>query len=129
MNPMMKQSITLLMSLFILLVGLAPHASAEDTAVIKSRMAKRLGDVVLLKKSGAVGENNQGYLTVRSSLSSAQSATVKAENDDRKAVYDAIASKTKSSPADVGKTRAASIRKSASKGTWVQLSSGHWQQK
>lgn len=129
MNSMIKQPITIVLSVFVLLLGIAPHAGADDAAAIKSRMAERLEDVVLLKKSGAVGENNQGYLTVRTSLSSADSETVKAENKDRKAVYGVIANKTKSNIADVGKTRAASIRKSASKGTWLQLSSGHWQQK
>ena len=126
---MMKQSITIMLSVFVLLTGMAPFAHADDSAVIKSRMAQRLSEVVSLKQSGAVGENNQGYLTVRGNLSSAQSATVKAENNDRKAVYGIIASKTKSNIAAVGKTRAASIRKSAPKGTWLQLSSGHWQQK
>ncbi|MGB0775164.1 MAG: DUF1318 domain-containing protein, partial [Akkermansiaceae bacterium] len=45
---------------------------------------------------------------------------------DRKAVYTIIAKKTKSSVSAVGKTRAASIRKSAAKGTWIQLASGAW---
>lgn len=118
-----------MLSVFVLFVGMAPYANADDAAAIKSRMAKRLGEVVSMKKSGAVGENNQGYLTVRGNLSGSQSASVKAENNDRKAVYGIIAAKTKSNVAEVGKTRAASIRKSAPKGTWLQLPSGHWQQK
>ncbi len=99
---------------------------ADSAGEIKSRMAKRLGQVVAFKKSEAVGENNQGYLTVRGSLSEADTALVNAENADRKSVYRLIAAKTKSSATTVGKTRAASIRKTAAKGTWVQQTNGSW---
>ena len=122
----MKRSIATLLSILILVIGLAPDVQADSSSAIKSRMAKRLGQVVSLKKSGAVGENNQGLLTARSSLSAANATLVKAENADRKAVYRLIAAKTKSSASTVGKTRAASIRKTAAKGTWVQLTNGTW---
>ena len=122
----MKRSIALVLSLFILVVGMAPVAYADSASAIKSRMAQRLSQIVSLKKSGKVGENNQGYLTVRGSLSAAQAAMVKAENADRRAVYQMIAAKTKKSVSYVGKARAAIIRKTAPKGTWVQNSSGIW---
>ena len=122
----MKRSITTLLSILVLVFGVTPVVQADSAGEIKSRMAQRLGQVVALKKSEAVGENNQGYLTARKSISSADTALVKAENADRKTVYQLIASKTKSSATTVGKTRAASIRKSAAKGTWVQLDNGSW---
>lgn len=122
----MKRSIATLVSILILVIGLAPDVHADSAAAIKSRMEKRLGQVVALKKSGTVGENNQGYLTVRGSLTAANTTLVKAENADRKAVYQLIAAKTKSSATTVGKTRAASIRKTAAKGTWIQLANGSW---
>ena len=124
----MKHSITTLLTLFALVFAFVPAAHADTSSEIKSRMAKRLGQIVALKKSGSVGENNQGYLTVRGNLSAKDSTMVKAENADRKAVYQIIATKAKTSAASVGKTRAASIRKSAAKGTWVQLPSGAWKQ-
>lgn len=123
----MKRSIAVILSVFIVVLGIAPVADAADAAAIKARMAKRLGQVVALKKSGVAGENNRGYLTVRGSLTTAQAALLKAENADRQAVYQMIAARTKASASSVGKTRAASIRKTAPKGTWVQLPSGHWQ--
>lgn len=125
----MKRSIAIILSSIVVLLGMAPTADAEDAAAIKARMAKRLGQLVSLEKSGSIGENNQGYLTVRGNLGAAQAAVVKSENEDRRAVYRIIAAKTKTSLEHVGKARAASIRKAASKGTWVQLPSGHWQQK
>lgn len=125
----MKRSIAIVLSTIIVLLGMAPVAKAEDGAAIKARMAKRLGQLVALEKSGSIGENNQGYLTVRGNLNTEQAALVNAENADRKAVYRIIAAKTKTTVEHVGKARAASIRKAATKGTWIQLPSGHWQQK
>ena len=122
----MKRSITTLLSILVLVFGVTPVVQADSAGEIKSRMVQRLGPVVALKKNESVGENNRGYLTVRKGLSSANTALVKAENADRKAVYQLIAAKTKSSATTVGKTRAASIRKMAAKGTWVQLADGTW---
>ena len=122
----MKRSIATLLSILVLIFGITPVVHADSAGEIKSRMAKRLGQVVAFKKSEAVGENNQGYLTVRGSLSEADTALVNAENADRKSVYRLIAAKTKSSATTVGKTRAASIRKTAAKGTWVQQTNGSW---
>jgi len=122
----MKRSIATLLSILVLVIGLAPDVQADSASAIKSRMASRLSQVVSLKKSGAIGENNQGYLAARSSLSAANATIVKVENSDRKSVYQLIAAKTKSSATQVGKTRASSIRKSAAKGTWIQLANGTW---
>lgn len=123
---MMKQSLVTLLSILILVVGLAPVAQADSAGAIKARMAQRLAKVVALKQSGSVGENNQGYLSPRGALSGANKALVNAENADRRAVYQLIATKTKSSASVVGKTRAKSIRSSAPSGTWVQMPDGSW---
>lgn len=122
----MKRSLATLLSIFILVVGLAPVTQAASASELKQRMAKRLGQIVALKQKGTVGENNQGYLTARGALSATESAQVKAENADRRAVYQIIAAKTKSSAATVGKARAKSIRGSAPSGTWVQSPDGSW---
>ncbi len=91
----MKKSIAVILSVFVLVAGLAPASHA-----------------------------NLGYLTARKTLGAQAAKLVAVENADRKAVYRAIAAKAKSSATTVGKTRAASIRKSAPKGTWVQLPNG-----
>ncbi len=122
----MKRAFATLLSVFILVIGLAPVTQAASASELKERMAKRLGQIVALKKKGTVGENNLGYLTPRGKLSADEAQKVKAENVDRRAVYQLIAAKTKSSAATVGKTRAKSIRGSAPSGTWVQMSDGSW---
>ena len=123
----MKRSIATLLSILILIVGLAPTSTeAASSAELKARMAQRLGKIVSLKKKGSVGENNQGYLTKRAALSGSESSLMNAENADRRAVYKIIATKTKSSAATVGKARAKSIRSSAPSGTWVQMPDGSW---
>lgn len=122
----MKRHITLLVTFIVLMAGAVPEIYAADLSAVKARMSQRLGKVVSLKQSGAFGENNLGYLSARKSLSAADAKLLAAENADRKAVYIAIAAKAKSSASTVGKTRAASIRKTAPAGTWVQLASGKW---
>lgn len=124
----MKHSIAIILSILVVVLGMAPVVEAASASELKARMAQRLGKVVALKKDGSVGENNRGLLTARKALSAADARIVAAENADRKAVYQIIATKAKTSAASVGRTRAAGIRKSASKGTWVQLPSGAWKQ-
>lgn len=124
----MKRELTLIVTLFALVLGFTPAVRADSLSDIKARMSKRLNDVVALKQDGSLGENNLGYLTARKALSAENAKLVAAENADRRAVYAAIAAKTKTSVSKVGQTRAASIRKTAPKGTWVQLPGGAWKQ-
>jgi len=124
----MKQSITTLLSVLVILFGVTSVVHADTAEEIKVRMAKRLAQIVALKQNESLGENNQGYLSVRKNLSEKDTTLVKAENADRQSIYQIIADKTESSAAIVGRTRAASIRKTALKGTWVQLPNGSWTQ-
>ncbi len=124
----MKNQFILFIAIVAFVLGAAPLAHADSLAEIKVRMSNRLEQVVALKQGGSVGENNLGYLTERKSLSAENQKLVAAENADRKAVYEAIAAKTKTSASKVGITRAASIRSSAPEGTWVQLPDGGWKQ-
>lgn len=124
----MKNYLVILIVALTAVMGAAPEVRAADLSAVKARMSERLGKVVALKQSGSVGENNLGYLTARKALSGEEAKMVAAENADRRVVYAAIAAKTKTSVGKVGKTRAASIRKTAPKGTWVQLASGAWKQ-
>jgi uncharacterized protein YdbL (DUF1318 family) len=118
----------MLITVIALVTGFASQAHAADLSAVKSRMSERLGKVVALKQDGSFGENNLGYLTARKAVSAEDAKLLAAENTDRKIVYQAIADKTNTSSTTVGKTRAADIRKTAPKGTWVQLSSGAWKQ-
>ena len=123
----MNHPFRILLALCVLLIG-AGLAAADPLDPVKARMKKRLPTIVDLAQRGAVGENNQGQLTPRRKLSKAEKAAVDAENVDRVIVYTDIAKRTGSNPTAVGKQRAAQIRKSAPKGTWIQLPDGKWVQ-
>ena len=100
-------------------------ANAQD---IKDRMRDRLPEVQALKAKGNIGENNQGYLEVRSGNGAAQQI-VAAENKDRQAVYQAIAKQAKTTVQVVGQRRAMQIAEKADAGEWLQDPSGKWYQK
>lgn len=95
---------------------------------IKNRMMARLPAINELKAQGIVGENNQGYLEFRTADRS-QAKVVDAENTDRRAVYEAIASRQNTNPEFVGQTRAAQIAPTQAAGTWIQDSGGNWSKK
>ena len=121
----MNRSFSILLILSVFFGGLL-SAVADDQASIKARMLKRLPTIVALAKRGVVSENNQGQLTPKGSMSASEKVIVNAENTDRVAAYTLIAKKAKASVSSVGRQRAAQIRKSAAKGTWVQKTDGSW---
>ncbi|WOO42830.1 YdbL family protein [Rubellicoccus peritrichatus] len=114
---------------FILGLGLASSVSAQNLSAIKSNMQKRLPQIEQLWKQGLVGENNEGYLSSRGSLNDAQKKLMNAENSDRKQVYTSIAKNADTTPAKVGKQRAAQIANRAAKGLWLQKPDGKWYKK
>lgn len=122
----MKNSLTIFFALFAFILSMSGSLQAKSEAALKADMSKRLAQVVALKQNGSVGEDNRGFLDARSALNAQGKAVVNEENSDRREVYQIIADKTKTSAANVGKTRAASIRDSAPQGTWVQLPNGTW---
>lgn len=113
---------------FFIIFGLlsAMNASAND---LNDRFAKRLPQIVAMKKALVVGENNQGYLEARGSLDGAQKGIVKAENSDRKTLYRSIAAKAGVDEKTVAVRRAADIRKKAKGGIWVQKPDGNWERR
>ena len=123
----MNRSFQILLSFCVFLFG-AQFASAASEAELKARMSQRLPTIVALAKRGAVGENNQAQLTARGTMSAAERATVNAENADRRAGYALIAKRAGTSATAVARQRAAQIRSSAAKGTWIQMTDGSWRQ-
>jgi uncharacterized protein YdbL (DUF1318 family) len=103
----------------------AATAWAED---LKSRMSARRPTINALKASGVVGENNKGYLAVRSKQNN-KKALVNAENKDRRKAYQIIAKQQGTTVDHVGKRRALQIAKKAKPGTWLQNAKGKWYQK
>ena len=114
--------------LAIVLIGMfltGISALADD---IKARMKNRLPVIKELKAQGIVGEDNKGYLQFVGGKQ-AKPDVVAAENKDRQTVYAAIAKQQGTTAELVGQRRALQIAKRASKGEWVQDSSGKWLKK
>jgi len=112
----------------VLALGFGSLVLAADLGAVKARMEQRLPQIDALKTQGTFGENNRGLLEVRGSGADAGSVAA-AENKDREEVYAALAQKTGSSVAQVGKARAAMIVQQSAPGVWVQDESGNWKKK
>ena len=97
---------------------------------IKARFKKRLPEIVALKKKGIIGETSRGYLAfVKKGGDPKAKALVKAENQDRRAVYHAIAKQQGVSVAVVEKRRALQIAAKSPAGFWLQNQNGRWYRK
>lgn len=126
MLPKIK-NITPIFCLFVLFVFCA-SAWAGDMQKIKAQMKDRKPSIDALKDSGALGEGADGYLQVRKNQGNA-AAIVKAENADRMTVNKIIARQQGTTVDLVSKKVAATIRKKAKKGHWLQKPDGTWFQK
>ena len=100
---------------------------AESEAADCIRM--RLSQVDALKANGQIGETATGFLAERAMLGPRQSSMVAAENEDRRIIYQSVASRTGQSAEDVGTQRALQIATRARSGVWLQKPSGEWYQK
>ena len=120
----LKKGITIL-SVFILGILISNAYSADS---IKKRMIDRLPIIKDLKAREIVGENNLGFLEFIGNQK-VKADVVKAENRDRKSVYDAIAKKQGTTTEVVGKHRAAQIAAKARAGQMLQDANGKWYKK
>jgi uncharacterized protein YdbL (DUF1318 family) len=103
-------------------------ASTVLAAGEKERMLERVPKIEALKDAGTIGETANGLLGyVKEDPTS--KALIDAENQDRKAVYEAIANKQGVTAAAVAKRRALQLAEQASSGDWLQDESGQWSQK
>lgn len=122
----MKTFFVRLIFVSVLLLGSAPLMQAQDLGAIRARMEKRIGEIDELKSKGVLGEDNRGFLDVRSGNDRGVAA---AENADREVVYGALAKKTGVSADAVGKARAKKIAAATAPGVWVQGEDGNWSKK
>jgi len=117
-----------LMLALVLGLGVVAVHAAENLDAVKARMKQRLSQVDQLKASGAIGENNRGFLEVRGGGGDAASV-VSAENRDREAVYAEIAKRAGSTSEQVGRARARRIAAASEAGVWLQREDGNWYKK
>jgi uncharacterized protein YdbL (DUF1318 family) len=116
------------LALLLFVLVLAPVMTrAEDLGAVRARMEQRLSRIDALKSSGAIGENNQGLLEVRTAGEA--TAVVADENKDRAVVYAELAKRTGASAESVGRARAKQIANNSAPGVWLQRESGEWYQK
>ncbi len=94
---------------------------------VKERMIQRKPAIDAMLANGTLGENNIGLLEYRGKELGLPE--VKAENNDRLAVYKAIGKKTGTTFSVVGQRRAAKIAKQSPPGTWLQDGHSKWYQK
>ena len=124
-----------------LAAGDVPEPVVSNPAIRKiiDSRARRAPRLAGYRKLGVVGEGKDGFLVVRSldALGDLRKRAevqklVREENADRKALYREIAAATGVDPSQVGKiarTYAATLRKIARPGEWIQLADGRWVQK
>ncbi|MDD5225934.1 MAG: DUF1318 domain-containing protein [Candidatus Omnitrophica bacterium] len=112
----------------------ADYDFKELTPEIKKALQDRqtrYAQIQDLKKEGAIGENNKGYVTELESNASAASLT-EAENRDRRVIYEALARQNKlgnTGLLEVQKAFADVQREKAGPGDMIQSSSGDWKRK
>jgi len=99
--------------LIAVVVGLACFAQADAKDDARQRRKERHAQIEELVKAGDATEGSDGYLAAKAGLAAAKAALVKAENDDRKIGYEAIAKSNGKTPEEVGK-KAAEINKARS---------------
>lgn len=118
-------------------------SSMPDVLKAYDEMNRRLPELNRLRGSGAVGETNQGLVTIRDKAKGAgKEELVKAENENRKTVITgmakAILKVNKQPVTDAGikqvlgkaaATYAATKQDGARAGWWIQLPNGRWVQK
>ncbi len=101
---------------------------------MKSRNAK----IMQFKDKGAIGETNDGMLSIREidGLGGEEIRTVKrllrAENNDREALYKELAAANKLDPAVISKVKsifAKTLKSKAKPGHWYHDEKGNWMQK
>jgi uncharacterized protein YdbL (DUF1318 family) len=131
-------------SLFISSAYAAPATEAnfkvatDKSAAIHDKLASRLDKVLDGKRSGNLGESNDGYLAVdpggnaKPLLKKSLQPLADAENKDRKELYEEIQRANnlpKSRIVDIQKSFARSFQAESPSGTWAQDAEGKWAQK
>ena len=111
------------------LLGITSAVAQEDQAAITGRIKARVAQVDQLKLAQVVGENNKGFLEQKGQLSPEQTQLMNAENNDRRALYNIIATRNGVTIGVVGSQRAEQIRNTSAADIWLQAADGSWYKK
>jgi hypothetical protein len=121
----MKSKFMITLTLWMLFV-LLESASAATPA---ERIRDRLPAIDSMKMAAKVGENADGYLDARASLSTEERDLMEAENADRRFLYQSIADRTGQSVDAIGRQRAVRVFELSKPGVWLKDANGKWFQK
>lgn len=116
------------LTLVTVISSFAVVATADEMSAAQARIQARQREVATLKESGALGENNRGFLEVRGSAAGA-GQLAQQENADREILYGVVAKRSNVPVEQVGRERAKSIAASSKSGVWVQDEGGAWKKK
>lgn len=117
------------MSKILTIISIALFMGVAVQAGIKERLAERLPAINKMKEALAIGEDKNGYLAVKGTVSAVDQKIIDAENADRKKIYEMLAKKTGASVDKVQARRAAQIADKSKKGLWLQKPDGTWYKK
>jgi len=116
----------------------ALEVSNATIRALKKSMKERYPHLKPYLARGVLGESLKGFLVLRSmeGLNLKEKALVrrlmKAENNDRKALYQAVAQALKIDPSQMprlGRVFAKEWERTAPAGTWIEVKPGDWQRK
>jgi|TARA_E500000331_G_C17220532_1_gene697884 uncharacterized protein YdbL (DUF1318 family) len=94
-----------------------------------TRMKERLPAVIKAKEKGLVGEGTDGLLHIRKDATADIKKMVTGENNDRKQLFQTMASKTGGTSKEVATKFSKALVKKSKKGHWFRKSSGKWVQR
>lgn len=113
---------------------------SDKARALGSQLAAQVGQVIEKKRSGVLGENNDGMLTLdhpgtqamKPLMLKAIQPTVDKENELRKQLYEEVLSingMSKSRLKDIQKSFSHSFQNESPSGSWLQDADGKWSQK
>lgn len=100
-------------ALLVVSIGAVSVAQADTISNARERRKERKEKIEKIVKAGEANEGKDGFLAPKEGLDSTKTALVKAENDDRKTGYEAIAKANGKSVEEVGKKAAEIMRAGA----------------
>ena len=103
-------------------------SSAQLLADYASRMKERLPSLLEAKDLGVIGEGTDGFVYIREG-DSEKIKIVTSENEDRKILFNTMATKTGGSIDEVANRFSKALVQKSKKGHWFRKSSGEWMQR
>ena len=111
------------------LLSLTFISSAQLLADYASRMKERLPYLLEAKDLGVIGEGTDGFVYIREGDSEKIKKIVTSENEDRKILFNTMATKTGGSIDEVANRFSKALVQKSKKGHWFRKSSGEWMQR